>query len=337
MNRTAADFCVELPQGEGAPEWVELFPAGPQLVGRDGRSWKIEDAAAVAAASLDGNRDKKVEIPVDWEHATDVKAPKGEEAPAAGWITKLEARNGALWGKVEWTERGAAQVAAREYRYLSPHFQYTKQGRVVRKLLSAGLTNTPNFVMTALSREGASMNKEILTALGLAEDATDEQVVTAINTLKTERDSARNKEILTALGLAEDATGEQAVAAVNKLKTDHAPSLDEFVPRADYDQAVAKVATATKEAQENEIEAEITKALEAGKITPATREYHVEQCKAEGGLERFKKYVKAAPEIARNQNRTVPAGPGTTLTGDSAKIAGMFGNSAEDLKKYAGR
>ena len=100
-------------EGGGAPEWVEVLPAGPDIEGRDGRKWHLEDPEGVAATSLDGMRD----IPIDWEHASDIKAPRGEEAPAAGWITQLEVRNGALWGRVEWTERGAAQVASREYRY----------------------------------------------------------------------------------------------------------------------------------------------------------------------------------------------------------------------------
>ena len=96
-----------------------------------------------------------------------------------------------------------------------------------------------------------------------------------------------------------------------------------------------KLAAAGKQAREQEIEAEITKALEAGKITPATADYHRAQCKAEGGLERFKEYVEAAPEVARNTNLGgTPPGKGAALTGDAAKIAAMFGHTAEDLKEY---
>ena len=316
MTDTAIARTIELAEG-AAPEWVELLPAGPEVVGRDGRKWRLDDAAAVAAASLDGAR----EIPIDWEHASDLKASKGEEAPAAGWITKLEARpsssQGALWGKVEWTERGQAQVSAREYRYISPMFEYIKRGRVITRVLSAGLTNNPNFRMTALNRRGGDEmdTKTIMQALGLSEDASEEQAVTAINALKQERDTAKNHA--------------------------ESPSLDKFVPRAEHDQVLARAANAEAQvaqqeetARNAEIDAEITKALEAGKITPATKEYHVEQCKAEGGLERFRKYVEAAPEIARNTERSVAAGPGTALTGDAAKIAGMFGHTAEELKKY---
>ena len=313
LSATAVSRSIELPEGN-ALEWVELLPAGPDIEGRDGRKWRLDDAAAVATASLDGSKD----IPIDYEHATEIKAPEGEPAPAAGWIKALEVRNGALWGQVEWTERGGAMVAAKEYRYLSPVFEYEKKGENIIRLLSAGLTNSPNLRMTALNREGEGdmkTPKEILTALGLSEDATVDQVVAAINSVKQERDTAKNSA--------------------------ESPSLDKFVPRAEHDQVLARAANAEAQvaqqeetARNAEIDAEITKALEAGKITPATKEYHVEQCKAEGGLERFRKYVEAAPEIARNTEQTVRAGAGTTLTGDAAKIASMFGHKAEDLKKY---
>ena len=320
MNRTAAAtfsaLCSALP--EGVPEWVELLPASRQVTGRDGRSWRLEDAAAVAAASLNGSKD----IPIDWEHSTEYKAPQGEPAPAAGWITELEIRAGALWGRVEWTERGRASVASREYRYLSPVFQYEKQSRRIMRLLSAGLTNSPNFRMTALNQqgEGDAMDiKEILKALGLGSDATVEQAVTAVNALQQERDTARNRA--------------------------ESPSLEKFVPRADYDAALKRAKNAEEalntqraEALETEIEGEIAAALEAGKITPATADYHRAQCRAEGGLDLFKKYVAAAPVIAADSGlgKRRPDGSGKALNADERKIAEMFGNSAEDLKKYGG-
>lgn len=323
LTSTAAS--IELPppselfpsQGGGAPQWVELLPPGPEVVGRDGRKWRLDDAAQVAISSYDSDRD----IPIDYEHSTEIKAPEGEPAPAAGWIKQLQARGGALWGEVEWTDRGRQMVAGREYRYLSPVFLHSKdRPQRILKLLSAGLTNNPNLRMTALNREENSMDQEILKALGLAEDAGGEQAVAAINTLKTERDNAEEK-------------------ARNSARQ---PSLDKFAPRADYDAAVerasnaeAKLAEAGKQVREQEIEAEITKALEAGKITPATADYHRAQCKAEGGLERFKEYVEAAPEVARNTNLGgTPPGKGAALTGDAAKIAAMFGHTAEDLKEY---
>ncbi len=349
---SATARCVELPdfssQGGGAPEWVELLPAGPEIEGRDGRRWVFDDPERVAAESLDGSDPKKKEIPIDWEHATEIKAPQGEPAPAAGWITRLEVREGALWGRVEWTDRGREAVASREYRYLSPVFLHSKEragtknknspGRILR-ILSAGLTNSPNLALHALNHEGQGDKntmdiKKILGALGLAEDATVEQAVTAIDTIKQDRDSAEER-------------------ARNSADSSSAPpSLEKFVPRADYDAAVelakekaanaeAKLAEHEAQVLEKEIDAEITKALETGKITPATADYHRAQCRVDGegksGLERFREYVEAAPEVAGDSGldgKQPEGGAAKALNAGEARIAAMFGNSAEDLKKY---
>ena len=346
LTFSSAARCVELPvfpsQGGGAPAWVELLPAGPEVAGHDGRRWIFDDPEAVAAASLDGSDPKKKEIPIDWEHATEIKAPQGEPAPAAGWITHLEVRQGALWGRVEWTERGREAVASREYRYLSPVFLHEKapSSRILR-LISAGLTNSPNLALSALNQlfppkgEGDTMDiKEILKALGLSGDATTEQAVEAVEALKAERDSAEEK-------------------ARNSAQS---PSLEKFVPRADYDAALklakekatnaeTKLAEHEAQALEAEIEAAITAALEAGKITPATADYHRAQCRlpageagAEGGLERFRKYAAAAPEVAANSgldNKSPGGDKATALNADEKRIAEMFGNSAEELAKTA--
>ena len=358
LTFSSAARCVELPvfpsQGGGAPdlsfEWVELLPSGPEVAGHDGRRWIFDDPEAVAAASLDGSDPKKKEIPIDWEHATEIKAPQGEPAPAAGWITHLEVRQGALWGRVEWTERGREAVASREYRYLSPVFLHEKApGSRIVQLLSAGLTNSPNLALHALNqqdgtqylstracaREEAEMvAEEIRAALGLGADATAEQALAEIGKLKQERDTALNR--------AEEKAKE--IAKGNPDFSSAAPSLEKFVPRADYDAALERVTNAeTKlaeheaEALDKEIESAIKSALEAGKITPATADYHRAQCRAEGGLERFKKYVEAAPAIAGESGldgKQPGGGDGKALNADEKRIAEMFGNSAEDLRKY---
>lgn len=62
---------------------------------------------------------------IDYEHQTDHTSENGQPAPAAGWIRELDVRGGALWGRVEWTAKAAASIAAREYRYISPTFRHT--------------------------------------------------------------------------------------------------------------------------------------------------------------------------------------------------------------------
>src|SRR5690554_2848408 len=198
-----------LPQDGSVPEWIELIPAGPEITGVDGRAWQFGPAELQAVLTHFALH--LGESLIDWEHASELRAPNGEEAPAAGWIKEVEARDGALWGRVEWTERAANQIRAREYRYLSPVFDYTAQGRRVQRLSSAGLTNRPNFALKALNQalnqeppaaaggsdphqgDTPTMDKELLKRLGLPEDATAAQVLAAVDGLKGDLETARNQ------------------------------------------------------------------------------------------------------------------------------------------------
>ncbi len=156
-----ARHVVELAAGP-VPEWVELIPAG-EFSGRDGRGPYALDTEAVQAAFASWG----MPLAIDYEHQAFNAADNGQPAPAAGWVNAIDVRAGALWGQVEWTERAAGHVAAREYRFLSPVFDHDKQGRVLR-LLGAGLTNNPNLYLTALNRRGDPTRHPPLSRHGLA-------------------------------------------------------------------------------------------------------------------------------------------------------------------------
>ncbi|MGC9741854.1 phage protease [Pseudomonas sp. P1B16] len=260
------------------PEWVELIPAGPTIIGRDGRTWLFDDLAQ--ALVLEAFKSRGVDLPMDWEHATEILAPAGQPAPAAGWFDQLEIREGALWGRVGWTPTAAAQVANREYRFVSPVFDYDATFMRISRLVSVGLVNKPNLFLTALNHESQEHSVPLPVALCVA------------------------------LGLTESATENEAIAAATQLKTAAAarnneqPSLDKFVPRGDYELAVSRAtnaeqALATRKADDHKavVNAEIDAALKAGKITPATADYHRAACSEQAGLDRFREFVKAAPTV----------------------------------------
>ncbi|TBW58548.1 hypothetical protein EZI54_03965 [Marinobacter halodurans] len=310
---------VELPSGE-VPDWVELLPAGELLTGRDGRTWRNRDPQAL----VDQFDLRGLDLVIDWEHASEHRAPKGEDAPAAGWVKQLEVRDGAVWGRVEWTEKAAAQLQRKEYRYLSPVFLFTRDERQIVRLTSAGLTNQPNLALTALNQqthqEDFPVWKDLLKKLGLPEDATEAQAIAALNQVQADLEIAKNREAT--------------------------PSLDKYVPRADFDQAQTRAANAEqkletlkKEREDEAIESAINQALEDGKIAPATVDYHKAQCRTEGGLERFKAFVDSAPVVTGDSgldNRDVPGAAGKALNTETLKIAQMMGNSEQDLKTYGG-
>lgn len=138
----------QLPAGP-PPDWVELVPAGPEVVGVDGRRWVNDTPQGIVATFQQRGRP----MVIDWEHATEHRAPQGLDAPAAGWIDRMEVRAGSVWGHVQgWTARAREQLTERAYRFLSPVFQFEKvSGRIVN-ITSAALTNTPNLTLVALNR-----------------------------------------------------------------------------------------------------------------------------------------------------------------------------------------
>lgn len=101
-----------------------------------------ESAADVVAAFNTGGND----LPIDYEHQTlggEFTSPDGR-APAAGWIKSLEIADGqGIYAMVEWTERGKAVLAAKEYRYLSPVALVDRETMRMVALHSAALTNKP--------------------------------------------------------------------------------------------------------------------------------------------------------------------------------------------------
>lgn len=315
---TLAALCTELHPAEGqAPEWVELLPAGEKVQGVDGRAWLNDQPQAVADAF---NRP----IPLDWEHATELKAPKGEPAPAAGWIEEVQIRDGATWGRVAWTPKGQQAVAEREYRYLSPAFLHEKASGRILKLINAGLTNRPNLNLTALNRAETppeeAMDEKLLAALGLPKDATAEQAHNAVTKMKADHETALN-------------------TAQSQAKT---PSLDEYVPRPDYDKALnqakeaaTKLAQRDKAEQEAEIETAINAAIQEGKITPATKDFYLASCRADGGLEKFQEFVKAAPVVGGDSglDGKQPGSGENGLTKDQLAICSAMSIEPEEYKK----
>jgi phage I-like protein len=84
------------------------------------------------------------DIVVDYEHRT----LYGEEAPAAGWVKKLEVQDEKLCATIEWTEKAKGYIVNGEYRYLSPVFSFysvdAKSGAPIGVTLhSIALTNSP--------------------------------------------------------------------------------------------------------------------------------------------------------------------------------------------------
>jgi phage I-like protein len=320
INRDFRPVFEEMAENKGAPLWVELLPPGELIEGRDGRSWANSNPQAI----VDAFEANGADLPVDIEHSTELKAPEGDPAPAVGWIKGLEVReDGAIYGLVDWNDDGRWMIESKQYRYISPVFIYNAKTSSIVRLTSVGLTNNPNLQLTALNQrelngEPEAM-KELLKALGLSADATEAQALNALQELKNDHDKA-----------------------LNTAKT---PSLDKFVPTADYDKAVNRAETAEEALkekvaadQEGLIETAINSALKAGKIVPATADYHRAACREEGGLDRFNDFVEKSPVIAgdpnlddKGQNKDANS---VQLTAEDKAVCASTGMSEEDFLEH---
>jgi phage I-like protein len=242
-----------------APEWVQVLPLGPQIVARDGRRFTLTDPQALLA----NLRAKTADLPMDIEHATEIRAPKGEDAPAQGWAKDYELRDDGIWARVDWTPSGARRVADKEYRYVSPAIRHTPTGEIV-SLSSFALTTQPALVMPALAHAQRpsdkkdpaqmSLHTRLAAALGLAATATEDELITA-------------------------ATGQVSLAR-------EARDPAKYVPAADLTTALARAKTAEDQLAARDAadatkaaEATVDAAIAAGKIAPASRDHWVSLCR----------------------------------------------------------
>jgi len=299
---------IELASEEGrAPEWVQLTPSGPEIAARDGRRFRLNHPERIVEAFRRLGRD----IQVDIEHASQVRAVKGLSNPAVGWVVDMEIRDGAIWGKVDWTEQGREWVSARAYRFLSPAFMHV-DGEMA-EILSVGLTNEPAFRMAELARAGeeeTDMDKDVLDALGLTPDATTADAVTKITELKGAVETARAK-----------------------------PDLEKYVPKAQHDAALARIEqfeTAETARTTQEITALVEEGVEAGKIAPAVKDSFIEMARAQGA-EKFRETLEKMPKVVAStealdkkaREETAKSG----LSDDDVAVARALGVSEADFAK----
>lgn len=320
-------LCFELSDDGSIPEWVPLIPVGT-FTGRDGRTWHNNQPDNVIQLTTASNREQ----PLDWEHSTEIKRPKGEEAPAAGWFSEYRIKDGHIEGRLEFTPRGLQSVQNREYRYLSPVFRYDNAGNVY-DIRSAGLTNRHNLLLPALNHENPDAS------LTTDQESTDMDLTALLAALAT----ALNTEI-TSPEQALDAVKKQSTDLQTALNSEAQPDLTSYVPVDTHNQALQRALNAEQElnnhlqtARNAEIDTAIDEAVAAGKIAPSNKEFYRTACNSEGGLENFRKFIDAAPVIAPESNLDGKkvTDHKTALNSEEQAMADIFGNTAEDLAKYA--
>ncbi len=249
---------------KGGSQWIHILPHGPHVEARDGRSFTVEDIHKVLDAT-------ETPMLVDWEHASE-----SGTTVAAGWVEELEVRTGepetaGIWGRVKWTPAGREHVRAQAYRFLSPvvlgrRANSDRKHLAVEQLASVALTNRPALRMHGIE----AFRMQLSERFGALDDEGDEDTMKELI-----------KRVREACGLAEGATEGELVAALDaKLKPQPSDSLREALStmtseRTALTTQVEKLerdlAAFQGEAFGREVEVFFDKGSRAGKIAPAAR------------------------------------------------------------------
>jgi Mu-like prophage I protein len=186
---------------EGHKSWIQAMRVGEYLHPAYGKISFTSDRLMRFADSVKKNV-RGIALDIDYDHKAD--PTKGNEA--AGWVEDAKVEGDALFLLVDWTKSAVEKIKEKAYRYFSPEFQdeWSAPDGIVHRdvLFGGGITNRPflkdllpvnlsELTFAEKKSEGKGMDpKELRKALGLPEDATDQQVIDAA---KSSREAATNK------------------------------------------------------------------------------------------------------------------------------------------------
>lgn len=292
-NGGIAAGALELPKTLTPADWIQLFPLGDWVA--DPMIGSSPHITSELLTQIVGNFARyKIRPFFDLDHSSFWGSTK-----AYGWVEELELRDGGLWARVEWTEEGAALLASRSYRYLSPlwaaDWQDAKSGQHVGgRLLSVALTNMPFFdtelEQVLAAQGGRPMNpklKALAAAMKLPETATEEEIVTALGTqLPQLQAQAAAQPILEAIRA--ELKLPTTAAAADYLERIKQPANDLTALRSEVD--ALKLASRKERAGQL-----VAAAMAAGKITEATKPYYLEQ--AEADPDKFGAFAATMPVV----------------------------------------
>ncbi|PHS84678.1 Mu-like prophage FluMu I protein [Aeromonas dhakensis] len=346
------------PQGDG---WYQLLPVGP-FKARDGRPFDVASGywqldGQIAAALIARAKALGQDILIDYDHQTLKTDQNGQPAPAAGWYNsnEIEWREGqGLFIKPRWTERAAALVAAKEYRFLSAVFPYDAQGRPLELRMTA-ITNDPGVVgmqaLAALSALPLKTNQPGQLATVPKERPMNEAMLALLAKLGIqveegcELTAEQGQAALSALDTLQSAAGktasaEAALAALKAQPVQQGGQIDlaKYVPVETYNALVTEVATLSAKVETTDATTLIKEARAQGKVVAAEEEYLTAYA-AQKGVAALKALLEPRPAIAalaasQTTQVTLPEKKGdAVLSADDKYAADQLGISHEEFAK----
>jgi phage I-like protein len=338
----AAAAAIEVRLAEGSPVTrLQLMPLGSVEM-RDGRGpFRLDDAAAVIEATKRHAGSTHIVVDYDHQHFFGVKPGVAAQAPAAGWIdpASLRVEDDGIWGDVEWTAAAAEKLRAREYRYVSPLFAFDEKSGAVLAILNASLTNVPAIEALAaaasadLSTDPQETDQMLLAkiaaALGLADTATEEEVMQSLAALKDSSAGMASASAAVAaaaaqLGLPATATVVEIAAAAVAAKPD--PKL--YAPVSAVDALQAQLA----ELQADKAAGVVAAAMEAGKVSPALKDWAIQYATKDPAA--FQDWLAKAPVVLEPGAQLAAAASqagSDGLTESERQVAKMLGRTPEQM------
>lgn len=283
------------------PTKIRILPPSP-FKGKNGRTYNYDPDEVIL--NFENN---KAEIPFDINHATEIKAPKGEEAPAYAWGATLEKDEdgGVSVNNINWIDE--EPITSGKYKYVSPALKSTLSGKINR-ITSIGIVNKGNLDLPALNSEDVEellnnkgddkMDKDMLKALGLDENASKDLAIQAIYDLKNKPVNVSNEELL------------KQVTELNM-----------------------EIANQKSERFNDKKERIIEEAVKNGKILPSTKELYITTLNSEDTLQVFVDTMAKAPSIIGKSIKNPNIEEEISLNSEDAEYCKKYGLDTEEFKK----
>lgn len=308
------------------PTEFRVFTAGivDTLKGR----FLFDDRAAEDVMSA--YEEHGIDLPLDYEHAMVDPFSSPADRVAAGWF-RLALRDGELWAEdVRWTPRAAQALRDREWRYISPAFRVDGEDEPmrVRRLTNVAITNLPATkqlrpLVASMGGSAETQNpsekhpmKTLLKALGLGENATEAEALTAFQ--QTQEGAQQ------LCALTDKPTLGEAIAVCSAWK-DSAARVAAIEAQLAADRKVAADAKALSQIED---------AISGKRLTPASKPV-AEKLYADHGAPALEAFLSALPAVVSSQPVTPPEGNEgvVALSAEDREVAKALGlTEAQALK-----
>jgi phage I-like protein len=332
---------VMLAESDEPPREFRIFKSGTNETTKGVFVFDDEAAALVMSEFEQHMSDGAQGLMIDLEHLSLDNDARNFDPDARGWA-QLELRAGELWATaVQWTEDGARRLREKTQRFISPAFARDPETRRITKIINVAITALPATdqltPLVAANQRGDQMDA-LKEALGLAEDATAEDVLNALNALKTKLSESE-------AALAKLQDGDDEDEETRKAEASIAASAREATGKTAPDEvSAALVALKSGAGSHTELASEV-EALKATlrkrdvremvrdnvtKIPPTLEEWALGQTP-----EALTAYLEKAPVVRKAPARepTHPTDDEVTLTAEDIEVARQLGNDPADVLK----